>query len=676
MADFAVNIVLKARDEARATIRALQRDLVGLQRSGGRGGRGGAGGAGALGGGVMDPLGGGGRRGDRLGGVIGDLNASAMAVNRLTAMTRGALAAPLDLAANFEQSMAEVRAVTSDALLGDNFDKLIAKARELGASTEFTAQEVSQGLKFMGVAGFDTAEQLGTISPLLDAATISGAELGQVSDIVTDVMGGFGLGAEEATMAVDSMVATTLNANTNLLQLGRGLFKVAPLAKKVGISIHEVNATLGVLANAGIKGAEGGTVMRNMLLAVSGKPTKDMEKALRKLGLSSKELRKILDREGLEGALGAINTRFQELPPSMQLFAANVLFGKRTAAGATEILSKLTTGYEDLKEKTEGSAGAAAETAKGFRDTAKGGAKELKSALEDLGITIGNELLPILRPLMDDVKEAVRDFSKWAQANPDLLRTLGKVAIGIVGVGTVLGPVLLSISSLLTLFRVASPILRGFGNLAGGLVARNLKSMGGSASKTAASMRLIGAAGGAIGIALAAAGVTVSIFEGKLAKLRAQTRALAGHVGGKEHEIAAELSDEDLAAREKAIGSQAERERARADREQKRLDDEMFGAKSAILGVFGGDELNKADDSAAQQLEAQFVALRDERLRREKERRDTRRSEAELATAGGGGRQGLDVNGKVRIVVDDKRAFVDNIEESDLPLEVETGTYD
>lgn len=480
MADFDVNIVLRARDEARGVVRGLKGELAGLP----------------------GPLGGRGRgRADGQLFRASNLASAASGVNQLTNMAKGALGTPLELAANFEQGMAEVRAVTSDALLADNFDALTKKARELGATTEFTAQEVASGLKFMGVAGFDTQKQLSTIAPLLDAATVSGADLGKVSDVVTDVMGGFGMGADEATRAVDSMVTTTLSANTNLLQLGRGLFKVAPLAKKAGIDINEVNAMLGVLANAGIKGAEGGTVMRNMLLSVTGKPTKDMRKALRQMGLDSAKLRKILDKDGLEGALAAINKQFHTLNPSQQLFAANVMFGRRTAAGATEVLSQLTGGYADLKTKLDASNGTAAETAKQFRSTAKASAKELKSALEETGIVVGEALLPVLRPMLEDAKEAARSFAEWAKKNPELVQTLGKILIGVVAVGSVLGPVLLTLSSLHSVIGLASGSGRVFAAVLKSQMVANMMTATTESVKLGGSLKsLAGQPGGKLGI--------------------------------------------------------------------------------------------------------------------------------------------------------------------------------
>jgi TP901 family phage tail tape measure protein len=458
VADFSVNILLKANDQATPVIRGLVGQARGLNNA---------------------FAGGGARRGQGFFGAA-NLSSAAAGVQQLTGLAKGVLGAPLELAANFEQAMTEVRAVTSDAQIGRNFEELTKKAEALGGSTEFTAQEVASGLKFMGLAGFDTAKQLETISPLLDAATVSGAGLGVTSDIVTDVMSGFGLEARQAGAAIDSMTATTLNANTNFTQLGRGLFKVAPLAKKLGIDLNTANTALGVLASAGIKGAEGGTVLRNVLLGIAG-GTKDLNEELQKVGLSESEannviqgldfpaLRKALDEQGLEGALGELEERFSALPETLQLAGAQAIFGKRTAAGATELLGKLSTGYVELNEKVVDSEGVARKTAETYRETAKGSATELKSALEQTGIVIGQQLLPVMLPLMEDAKEAAREFAKWAKENPELARTLGKVLIGVVAVGTVLGPVLLALSSFGSLISLGSSLVGGFG--AAGLAA-------------------------------------------------------------------------------------------------------------------------------------------------------------------------------------------------------------
>lgn len=542
MADYAVNIVLKAQDEATATIRKLIaetrkiRSVSGMSGMGGMGARAGSGGRGGF---VLDPSSGmivpiaagrgrGGRGPGRkprsgdiggffqdwdfdMGRVAANLGGASANISRLTDMTKTAVGTPLELAMNFEQAMFEVRAVTSDAAIGSNFDALTAKARQLGRDTEFTASQVASALKYMGMAGFDTNTQLATLSPLLDAATISGDDLGQVSDVVTDVMGGFGLSADDARMAVDSMTATTLNANTNLMQLGRGLFKVGPLAKKVGVDIHEVNAMLGVLASAGIKGAEGGTVLRNVLLGIAG-GTKDLNEEMQKAGLTAKEakavmdglnfpaLRKALSDGGIEAALGELDRRFKGLSPELQLFASQVIFGKRTAAGATEIISKLSTGYADLHAKVEDSSGASAKAAAEFRSTHKNSVTQLKSALEDLGITVGDELMPVIEPLIEDAKSMTKSFAAWAKENPELVRTLGKVAINVAVIGSVLAPVLLGLSSFTSLVTVGSFALKAFGGSA--KIARvGLGGIGKMAATTGPQVStLIGSRAGLVGL--------------------------------------------------------------------------------------------------------------------------------------------------------------------------------
>lgn len=517
MADFAVNIVLRAQDEATATVRRLGTELGKLRGGGGRGGaraaggRGGRGRSGFMGTVDFDAH----RFAARLGGASAN-------IDRLTSATRRAVGAPIELAMNFEQSMKEVRAVTGDAQIGANFEALTTKARELGRDTEFTAEQVAQGLKFMGIAGLDTSKQLETISPLLDAATVSGLELGRTSDVITDVMGGFGLvagekmanGVESARFAVDSMIATTLNANTNLDQLAQGLFKVGPLAKKVGVEFNEVNAMLGVLASAGIKGAEGGTALRNIMLSLTGKPSKDMRKLLKELGLKPKELRAALGERGLAGTMDLLMHQMKDLDAPMQLFASNVLFNRRTAVSATNILDKLSGEYDGLKDKIDGSTGASKAAADEFRSSTKSAVTQLKSAISDLGIEVGDGLMPVLRPLIGDAKEAVKQFSAWAKENPDLVRQLGKAAFAVIGLGTVLSPALLAASSLVSTITFGAQAFKIFGgalNLASGPMSRFTGFVSGTMNPNVASM--VGSTTGKLGILGAVASAALAGYQ-------------------------------------------------------------------------------------------------------------------------------------------------------------------
>lgn len=448
-------------------------------------------------------------RGSRGASLFGAANlaTAATGVTQLTAVTRQAIGTPLRLAADFEQAITEVRAVTGDAQILENFDTLREKALEIGRATEFTAVEAAQGLKFLGVANRNTAESLESISPIMDAATVSGVALGRTSDLVTDVMGGFGLESDKTRSTVDTLITTTLNANTGLDALGRGLFKVGPLASKTGISLKEASTFMGVLANAGIKGGEGGTVLRNILLSVAGKPTKDMRRALRKLGFSSKELRKELGKSGLEGVTRLLAERTQSLSGPMQLFVSNILFGRRTAAGATEILSKLGTGYAELKTKVDASGGSSKKAAAEFRSTAQAAGKQLTSALTDAGITIGTKLLPVFLPLIADAKNAANAFSEWAGKNEEWVRTGGKILFWVTAIGTVLGPVLLTLSSLGSVVAIGGAAF-GIMSTGIGLAVKTVTTLAPVAGKLVA---LLATPAGLVALA-AGAGVAVGIW--------------------------------------------------------------------------------------------------------------------------------------------------------------------
>lgn len=709
MADYAVNIVLRAQDEATPIVRRLVAETKKIRSVRG----GGTTAAGGRDRGIMDDFNASQHR------AAARLAGASANIGRLSGMARSAIGAPLELAMNFEQAMTEVRAVTSDATIGNNFDLLSEKARQLGRDTEFTASEVASGLKYMGIAGWETSKQLATLSPMLDAATVSGLDLGRTSDVITDVMGGFGLvagrmrnGVDEARFAVDTMVATTLNANTNLDQLAEGLFKVGPLAAKVGVDFNEVNALLGVLANAGIKGSEGGTALRNMMLSLSGKPSKDMRQLLRQLGLNSKELRAELGRNGIAGAMGLLQEQMKDMPPEMQLFASNVLFGRRTAVSATNILGKMGTELVDLKGKLDESAGASAKAAAEFRSTHKSGATQLKSAIEDLGITIGDELTPVVGPMIEDAKSATKAFAAWAKEHPELIKQVGSAAIKLAALGTVLSPLLLAASSLTSVLALGSYGFKLFGGSA--KLARG--ALGGlrkvAATTGPAVGDLIGSRAGFLGVlgAAAAAGAAGYAF-GSWAD---DTFHLSDQMAGLNTEMSIhnELLEKNISLQvglskrggSAALGSLTEQERAQLEGAKKRKEalsaeladnsgdfgSMMLGSDKTLFGMNVGLRGSDAIGAEIQQQQAIIDRINAAGIEREQRAKaqglgvDT--SDPRIMQSGGAPEQALikaaealaaaaERKGKLELTVRGDGAKVGKIESGDMELSVETAAY-
>jgi TP901 family phage tail tape measure protein len=184
--------------------------------------------------------------------------------------------------ANFEQQMARVKALTNAS--GGEFQKLEAKAKQLGSTTVFSASQAAEAMSYFALAGFKTDQILGAIGPTLDLAAAGQIEIAEAADIAAKIMAGMGLSADELGNAVDVMAKAMTTANTDLTMLGDAFKFVGPMAKSAGISLEEITAAIQLLSNAGIQGEMAGTTLRGMLLSLTS-PSSEAQKELQRLGV-------------------------------------------------------------------------------------------------------------------------------------------------------------------------------------------------------------------------------------------------------------------------------------------------------------------------------------------------------------------------------------------------------
>lgn len=345
--------------------------------------------------------------------------------------------------ASFEQQMAKVHSVTgaSDA----EFKMLNDTARELGRTTIFSASQVAQAETFMGMAGYTADEIKNSLAPTLDLAAASGEELSIVSDIVTDSMTGFQLKAKDTAMFTDVLAATATASNTNVGMMGSTFQYVAPLAGSLGYSIQDTSLAIGLMANAGIKGAKGGTALRASITRLV-KPTKDSQKVIDKLGLSIK------NNDGSMKSLGSVMTdlreKFKGLTDAEKTEYAANLFGQEAMSGMLAIIDASQEDYDKLTDSINDSEGAARAMAEMQEDTLAGSFKELKSATEGVMIDLGEKLAPAIKQITEYITEngprisetiinlvenGIDKFntsSKWIIDNKEIIKA-GLISIGI-----------------------------------------------------------------------------------------------------------------------------------------------------------------------------------------------------------------------------------------------------
>lgn len=269
--------------------------------------------------------------GGKLQDVGGKIEAVGNKMMPVSAAAAGLTAGIIKTTADFDASMSKVAAVSGAA--GEDFDKLRAKAREMGATTKFTASDAADAMNYMAMAGWKTEQMLDGVSGIMNLAAASGEELATTSDIVTDALTAFGMSAEESSRFADILAAASSNANTNVSMMGESFKYVAPVAGSLGYSAEDVSIALGLMANSGIKASMAGTSLRNMFQRMA-KPTKESAMAMDRLGLSLYDdegkmysFREIMNQ--LRGSMSNINVSIEDYEAALdnldaQLEAGNI----------------------------------------------------------------------------------------------------------------------------------------------------------------------------------------------------------------------------------------------------------------------------------------------------------------------------------------------------------------
>lgn len=345
-----------------------------------------------------------------------------------TAVALGAAiyAGPVKKSAEFQAQMSTVQAISGAT--ADDMSRLNDLAKEMGATTQFTAVEAGQALEYMAMAGWKTDQMIGGLPGIMNLAAASGEDLASVSDIVTDALTAFGMTADQSGRFADVLAQASSNANTNVGMMGATFQKVAPVAGALGYSVEDMSLGIGLMANASIKAEVAGTSLKTAL-ANMAKPTAQMQKYMTKYGISltnadgsMKSFREVVDN--LRSSLGGLSE-------SEQVAAATAIFGKESFAGMLAIVNASEEDFNKLSDSINNSAGAAERMAAIKLDNLEGDITLLKSATDGLQIALGDALLPTFREGTQRITELVTKLTEFINANPELVRQIVKVTGGL-----------------------------------------------------------------------------------------------------------------------------------------------------------------------------------------------------------------------------------------------------
>ena len=342
-----------------------------------------------------------------------------------------------------KDSMSEV-----DGQSVNTMDTLSALAKEMGETTAFSATECAEALNYLALAGYDTQEMVDTLPTVLNLAAAGDMELAEASDMVTDAMSALGMETSDADVMVDQMAKTASSTNTSVAQLGEGILKIGATARNVKGGTAELNTALGILANNGIKGAEGGTHLRNVILSLQ----EGCENGAIAVGDMSVQ---VYDAEGnmrsLNDILGDMNTAMDGMTVEEKNNIISKIFNKTDLASVNALLANTGDTWDDLQNSITNSAGAAQQMADTQLDNLQGQLTLLKSALEGLAISIGEILMPYIKSIVSHIQSFVDWLNNLDERTQKIIVTVALVVAAIGPVLIIVGKVISSVGTIMTI---------------------------------------------------------------------------------------------------------------------------------------------------------------------------------------------------------------------------------
>ena len=370
----------------------------------------------------------------------------------VTAAITGLGTAAVVTVADFDESMSKVSAISGAT--GNEFDQLREKAREMGAKTKFSASEAADAFQYMAMAGWKTGDMLDGIEGIMNLAAASGEDLAATSDIVTDAA--FGLTAADSGHFADVLAAASSNANTNVSMMGETFKYAAPVAGALGFSVEDVAEAIGLMANSGIKASQAGTSLRTMLTSLAGNV---------KLSSDSMGIMEVstTNADGSMRELGDILTDlrfcFSKMTEAEAASNAENIVGKNAMSGFLAVMQAAPADIEKLStaiEKCDGTSESMADT---MQDNLNGQITILKSQLQELAISFGDMLMPVIREVVTHIQGIVDWLNGLSETQKKLIMVIALVLAAVGPVLIIIGKIATGIGALMSLASSLGPLL-------------------------------------------------------------------------------------------------------------------------------------------------------------------------------------------------------------------------
>lgn len=321
------------------------------------------------------------------GNLISDLTKTA--ATKLAGLAKSSVSVGM----NFDASMSQVAATMGTTV--DQIDNLTKVAKEMGSTTKFTATQAADALNYLALAGYDADKAAEVLPSVLNLAAAGGMDLAYASDLVTDAMASLNIEANKQNVDDfgNKLAMAASKANANVSQLGEAILTVGGTAANLKGGTTELTTALGLLANVGIKGAEGGTHLRNIILSLQS-PTDEAAKKMQKLGLQVYDSQGKM--RGLNDILSDLNSAMNGMTQGQKDSIINQLLNKTDLAAVNGLLAAQGEQWDTLAAQIDSADGAMGQMAETQIDNLQGAMTIMSSAFEGMQLAVYDELEPTL----------------------------------------------------------------------------------------------------------------------------------------------------------------------------------------------------------------------------------------------------------------------------------------
>ena len=300
------------------------------------------------------------------------------------------------------------------------FQKLEDAARQAGSTTEFTAKQAAEGLKFLGAAGLDANAAVLSLTDGINFATASELELGDAVKKSVLILGAFGMASEDAeqnqanlTRVMDNMKNASDSAAQEMEDVFEAMRKMAPTAETFGQKIETAGAAVIALAKAGIQGAEAGTAYRNIMLRLAN-PVGKAKTLIKEFAIDLEDSAGNM-RDPIN-ILGQFSKALDGMGSRQKAAALDVIFGKKAIDAATKLIGFGTDKLKAFEKAGQDAGGTVKEIGEAIRNTAAGSIDSLSSAIEGL-------IIDLFKLEDEGIKGAIDGITNWIRENKKLIAT-------------------------------------------------------------------------------------------------------------------------------------------------------------------------------------------------------------------------------------------------------------